>query len=134
MRQGQGCKILLVEDDKTLADMYELRLKAEDFEVVKTANGKQALAEIPHFQPDLILLDILMPEMDGIQVLTFLRSQKETADIPVLILTALSQSKDRAIGMEAGADDYIVKSEVMPHEVVERVKEAIEVKDIAKHD
>ncbi len=134
MRNSRTHKILLVEDDNTLADMYELRLKAEDFEVARAANGKQALEAIAHFHPDLILLDILMPEMDGIQVLTYLRGQKETADIPILLLTALSQAKDRAIGMEAGADDYLVKSEVMPHEVVDKVKEAIKVKHIAKPD
>lgn len=127
-------RILLVEDDAVLAEMYELRLKSEDFEVLRAENGKKALKELPEFKPDLILLDIMMPEMNGIELLRYLRAEKETMDIPVFLLTALSQSKDRAAGMEAGANDYIVKSESMPHEVVERVKDALKIKHAVKGD
>lgn len=124
-------KILLVEDDHTLAEMYTIRLKAEDFEVLHVENGKIALEEMPHFKPDLILLDIMMPEMNGIDVLKYLRTQKETKSIPVFLLTALSQARDRTVGIEAGADGFIVKSEVMPREVVERVKVALDAARIA---
>ena len=124
-------KIMLVEDDRTLAEMYTIRLKAEDFEVLHVENGKIALEEMSHFKPDLILLDIMMPEMNGIDVLKYLRAQKETKFIPVFLLTALSQARDRAVGMESGADGFIVKSEVMPKEVCERVKVALDAASIA---
>lgn len=124
-------KVMLVEDDNILAEMYTIRLKAEDFEVMRVENGKRALEEIPHFKPDLILLDIMMPEMNGIDVLRYLRSQKETKRIPVFLLTALSQPRDRTIGMEAGADGFIVKSELMPKEVVQKVKNALDAESIA---
>lgn len=124
-------KVMLVEDDTVLAEMYEIRLKAEDFEVLHVENGKRALEEISHFKPDLVLLDIMMPVMNGIEVLKYLRHQKETSKLPIFLLTALSQARDRAVGMEAGADGFIVKSESMPKEVVERVKVAIDAASIA---
>lgn len=127
----KGKKVMLVEDDNVLAQMYEIRLETEEFEVMRVENGKRALEEMPHFKPDLILLDIMMPVMNGIEVLKYLRAQKETKHIPIFLLTALSQSRDRAIGMEAGADGFIVKSETMPKDVVERVKVALDAVDVA---
>jgi DNA-binding response OmpR family regulator len=124
---------MLVEDDKTLAEMYRIRLQADDFEVMQVENGKRALEEIPHLKPDLILLDIMMPVMNGMEVLKYLKSHKETEKIPVFLLTALSQARDRTMGIEAGADGFIVKSESMPHEVVDKVKEALKINSIVKH-
>lgn len=123
----QHHRVLLVEDDSVLGEMYEIRLKAQDYEVLRAINGKQALEEIASFKPDIILLDIMMPEMNGIEVLQYLRAQKETKEIPVFMLTALSQSKDRMASLEAGADDYIVKSETVPREVVAKVDEVLKI-------
>lgn len=120
-------KVLLVEDDPVLGEMYEIRLKAQDYEVLRAVNGKKALEEMPHFKPDIVLLDIMMPEMNGLEVLKYLRSQKETKEIPIMMLTALSQSKDRMASLEAGADDYIVKSETVPRDVVEKVDVALKI-------
>lgn len=126
-------KIMLVEDDEVLAEMYQIRFKSEDFEVFRAENGKRALEEIGHFKPDLILLDIMMPEMNGIDVLKYLRAQKETKNLPIFLLTALSQARDRAAGMEAGADGFIVKSELMPKEVVQKVRMALDADSIARN-
>jgi DNA-binding response OmpR family regulator len=109
MRRTKSQRIMLVEDDPVLSEMYEIRLKADDFEVMRVENGKRALEELPHFKPDLILLDIMMPVMNGIEVLKYLKSEKETEKIPVFLLTALSQSKDKTMGMNAGADGIYYK-------------------------
>ncbi|MDO8513724.1 MAG: response regulator [bacterium] len=131
MRPQAHKRVMLVEDDETLAEMYAIRLKAEDFDVMRAENGKVALEDIPRFKPDLILLDIMMPEMNGIEVLKYLRHQKETRTIPIFILTALSQGRDRTVGLEAGADDFIIKSETMPKEVVQKVKVALDAASVA---
>ncbi len=132
MRPLSHRRILLVEDDPVLSEMYKIRLQSEGYDVHHVENGKKALEEIPQFKPELILLDIMMPEMNGIDVLKYLRAQRETKEIPIFLLTALSQTRDRAVGMEAGADDYIVKSELMPKEVVDKVNEALALGGIAK--
>lgn len=115
-------KILLVEDDKVLGDMYSERIKAEGYELKHAENGRDAIDIIHDFRPDLILLDIMMPEMNGMEVLHYLKSEPKTEEIPVFILTALGQSKDREAGLDAGAADYIVKSELMPKEVIGKIK------------
>jgi DNA-binding response OmpR family regulator len=115
-------KILLVEDDTVLGDMYSERIKAEGYELKHAVNGRDAIDIIHDYKPDLILLDIMMPEMNGMEVLHYLKSEPKTEKIPVFILTALGQSKDREAGLNAGAADYIVKSELMPKEIMEKIK------------
>ncbi|MFA6422902.1 MAG: response regulator [Patescibacteria group bacterium] len=121
-------KIMLVEDDKILQEMYNARLEAESFEVKVAENGREAINQLKDWHPDLILLDIMMPEMNGMEVLHYLKSEPKTEKIPVFILTALGQSKDREAGLKAGADDYIVKSDLMPKEVVEKINQVLKVK------
>lgn len=115
-------KILLVEDDDALANVYTMRLQAEGFDVRRVANGEDALAAAREYQPSLILLDAMMPKISGFDVLDILRNTPETADIKIIMLTALSQDSDKARAQGLGVDDYLVKSQVVISDVVDRIK------------
>lgn len=115
-------KILLVEDDIALAAVYRSRLELEDFEIYEVNNGEQALQAAKEFKPDLVLLDAMMPKISGFDVLDILRNTPETANMRVVMLTALSQAKDKERAEALGVDDYLVKSQVVIGDVVDRVK------------
>jgi len=118
----QKKKILLVEDDQALAAVYKSRLELEGFDVNHVGNGEDALSTTVEYKPDLILLDAMMPKINGFDVLDILRNTPETTNIRVIMLTALSQAKDKERAKELGADDYLVKSQVVISDVVERIK------------
>lgn len=118
----QKKKILLVEDDTTLAEVYRSRLDLEGFEVKHVANGEIALATALEFKPDLIVLDVMMPKINGFDVLDIIRNTPEIMNVRVIMLTALSQAKDKARANELGADDYLVKSQVVISDVVDRIR------------
>lgn len=115
-------KILLVEDDDALASVYRSRLELEGFEVREVNDGEEALSAAVEFKPDLVLLDAMMPKISGFDVLDIMRNTPETKDIRVIMLTALSQPKDKERAESLGVDDYLVKSQVVIGDVVERVK------------
>ena len=115
-------KILLVEDDIALAAVYRSRLELEGFEIHEVNNGADALSAAVSFKPDLILLDAMMPKISGFDVLDILRNTPETTNIRVIMLTALSQPKDKERAEQLGVDDYLVKSQVVIGDVVARVK------------
>lgn len=115
-------KILLVEDDTALAAVYKSRLELEGFDIKEVNNGEEALTAAISYRPDLILLDAMMPKISGFDVLDILRNTPETTNIRVVMLTALSQPKDKERAESLGADDYLVKSQVVIGDVVERVK------------
>ena len=115
-------QILLVEDDDALANVYIMRLKAEGLNVTRVSNGEDALAAAKSHKPDLVLLDAMMPKISGFDVLDILRNTPETANIRVIMLTALSQPKDKERAESLGVDDYLVKSQVVIGDVVDRVK------------
>jgi len=115
-------KILLVEDDEALAEVYRSRLELEGFETMEVNNGEKALSAAVDFKPDLVLLDIMMPKISGFDVLDILRNTPETANMHIIMLTALSQPKDRERAEELGVDDYLVKSQVVIGDVVERIR------------
>jgi DNA-binding response OmpR family regulator len=119
-------KILLVEDDTALASVYRSRLELEGFEVNEVNNGEQALTAAMSFKPDLILLDAMMPKISGFDVLDILRNTPETTNIRVIMLTALSQPKDKERAEQLGVDDYLVKSQVVISDVVLRIKHHLE--------
>jgi DNA-binding response OmpR family regulator len=125
-------KILLVEDDTALSGVYKSRLEMEGFNVREVDNGEKALSVAIEFKPDLILLDAMMPKISGFDVLDILRNTKETANIRIIMLTALSQPKDKERAEELGVDDYLVKSQVVIGDVVERVKYHLGVRPIKK--
>lgn len=115
-------KILLVEDDTALSSVYRSRLELEGFEVNEVNNGEDALSAAVSFKPDLVLLDAMMPKISGFDVLDILRNTPETTNIRVIMLTALSQPKDKERAEHLGVDDYLVKSQVVIGDVIERVK------------
>lgn len=116
-------RILLVEDDDALASVYLLRMQAEGFEVRRVSNGEDALAAALDYRPDLVLLDVMMPKVSGFEVLDILRNTPDTANLKIVILTALSQDSDKKRAEELGADDYLVKSQVVIADVINRVKQ-----------
>lgn len=117
--------VLLVEDERNLLKMYDRKFTLEGFRVLKAENGKQALEIVKTEKPAVILLDIIMPELDGFQVLERLESNPETKDIPVILLTNLNQETDIARGMNLGAKDFLVKANFEPDEIVEKVKRMV---------
>ena len=115
-------RILLVEDDDALANVYVTRLQAEGFDIRRVANGEEALAAALSYHPELILLDVMMPKVSGFDVLDILRNTPETANLKIIMLTALSQDSDKARAESLGVDDYLVKSQVVIADVIDRIK------------
>lgn len=115
-------RVLFVEDDDALAGVYLVRLQAEGFDVKRVANGEDALAIAVSFHPDLVLLDVMMPKVSGFDVLDILRNTPETANLKIIMLTALSQEADKQRAEALGVDDYLVKSQVVITDVIARIK------------
>lgn len=120
-------KILLVEDDDGLASVYQTRLEAEGFTVRRVPNGEDALASALEFKPDLILLDAMMPKVSGFDVLDILRNTPETTNVRIIMLTALSQDTDKQRAESLGVDEYLVKSQVVIADVVDRIKHHLDI-------
>lgn len=118
-------KILLIEDEEMLANMYEVKFKNEGFELEKALDGAEGLEKAKSIKPDFILLDIIMPKMDGFSVLKALKEDQVTKDIPVMLLTNLGQDEDIEKGKELGSVGYLVKANITPSEVVAEVKKKI---------
>ena len=119
-------KILLVEDDQTLSETYTERFTAEGFDLKSAKNGEEAMSLALSFKPDLILLDIMMPLVSGFDVIDILRNTPETANIKIVVLSALGQQEDIDKAKSLGADDYLVKSQVVLADIVDRVRQHLE--------
>ena len=104
-----GKKILIVDDEIDLVETIKFRLEAAGYDVVTAYDGQEALKKVRNEKPDLILLDVMMPSVDGYQVCRMLKFDDKYRDIPIIMLTARGQDKDRATGEEVGADAYIAK-------------------------
>jgi len=118
-------KIAIIEDDLTINQMYRMKFEAEGFEVQVAENGKDGVALVKTFQPDIILLDLQMPEMNGDEALTEIRSHDWGKHVPVIILTNLGEEESPKHLRALGIHSYIVKASLTPKEVVVRVKEAL---------
>jgi len=123
---AQTIKVLMVDDDKMLLDMYSERLELAGFKVDTSSNGEECLAKIHQVKPDIVLLDIMMPKVNGYETLAAIKSDPETKDIPVIILSALVRDINKGRAIEAGADDYIIKSEVMPADVIGKIQSVLQ--------
>ena len=119
---GAQKRILVVEDDDALASVYTTRLEAEGFNIRRVSNGEEALSAALAYRPDLVLLDIMMPKVSGFDVLDILRNTPDTAGVKIIMLTALSQEGDKQRAQNLGVDDYLVKSQVVISDVVDRIK------------
>jgi len=114
-------KILIVEDDADIVEMIDYNLKKEGYRTVSVLNGEDAIPLAKRERPDLVILDLLLPGIDGLEVCRTLKEKEMTAQIPIIILTAKSQETDKIVGLELGADDYITKP-FSPRELIARMK------------
>lgn len=117
-------KVLVVDDEPDAVELISFNLKGAGFDVVSAADGAQALKTARLHHPDLILLDVMLPEVDGLEVCKLLRRDPATSGIPIIMLTARAAEVDRIVGLELGADDYVTKP-FSPRELVLRVKKVI---------
>ncbi len=117
-------KIVLAEDEPQIARLVEFKLKKEGYQVICKGNGEEALAAIKTEEPDLILLDVMMPVMNGYEVLRRVKEDENLKNIPVVMLTARAQERDVVKGIDTGADDYITKP-FHPAELLARVKKIL---------
>jgi len=115
-------KILIVEDDKFLSELITQKIGAEGYDVVLAMDGEKALDVAKTEQPNLILLDLILPTIDGFAVLQQLKTMPETQNIPVIILSNLGQKEDVERGMQLGAADFMIKANFTPGEIVSKIK------------
>ncbi|NIR66290.1 MAG: response regulator, partial [Aliifodinibius sp.] len=118
MKDNKRYTILVVDDEKRMVRFIRLNLETDGFQVITAYNGMQALDQVRTQLPDLVLLDVMMPDLDGFEVL---RRIREASSVPVIMLTAKGEEDDRVLGLEIGADDYITKP-FSPRELVSRVR------------
>jgi len=114
-------RILIVEDDNDIAEMVEYNLTEEGYETICAADGAAGVRMAGKHHPDLVILDIMLPVMDGFEVCRKLKSGDSTADIPIIILSAKSRETDKVLGLELGADDYVTKP-FSPRELIARMR------------
>jgi DNA-binding response OmpR family regulator len=121
---SSGAKVLLVEDDSFLRDICFKKLKKEGFNVVAAIDGEEAVKKVGEFRPAIVLLDIILPAMDGFEVLKEIRSHKDmlVKNVPVIMLTNLGQEEDNKKALDLGASDYLVKAHFTTEEIVEKIK------------
>lgn len=118
-------KVLVAEDDQFLLKVYLNKFKMEDYDVISALDGVEAMKKLKSEKPDILLLDLVMPEKDGFEVLCEMKMDPELKKIPVVILSNLGQESDIKKGKELGADDYMVKANFSINEVVDKVKEVL---------
>lgn len=118
-------RIAIIEDDPVISQMYRMKFEAEGFEVQIAANGKLGVALVEKMSPDVILLDLRMPEMSGAEALALIRKQSWGQDIPVLVLTNLGEEEAPASLDGLHVDSYIVKADLTPSQVVKKIKESL---------
>jgi CheY-like chemotaxis protein len=119
-------KVLVVDDDMTLHEMYAERLRAEGYTILNAYDGEEALEKVYKERPDIILLDIMMPKINGIDVMKKLREDETgAANIPIILLTALVQEIKKIKGMMKEYDGYLIKSEIVPAEVIQAIEKSL---------
>lgn len=114
-------KILIVEDDRFLRELMSRKLASEGFEVIEAEDGEEGMKKMRETKPDLILLDLILPEMDGFEVLARKAEDEEIKKIPVVVLSNLGQREDIEKALSLGAIDYIVKANMAPKEIIEKI-------------
>jgi two-component system, OmpR family, alkaline phosphatase synthesis response regulator PhoP len=118
-------RILVVDDEIYIVHILEFSLTMEGYEVVTASDGEEALRRIAEDRPDLVVLDIMMPKLDGYEVCRRIRGEDETKLLPVILLSAKGRPVDREVGLEVGADDYIVKP-FSPRRLLEKIRELLD--------
>lgn len=121
MNDNPKKKILLIEDDSFISQMYSMKFRRTEFDFLVAKDGAEGLEMIKNQKPDLILLDIILPEIEGFEILRMIKENPELNAIPVVLLTNLGQQDNIQKGMAMGAKDYIIKAHYTPQEVVDKV-------------
>ncbi len=117
--------ILIIEDDKFLRELIAQKLRKEGYEVSEAVNGEEGIKKVQEEKPDLVLLDLILPGIDGFEVLSKFRDDPGLAQIPVIILSNLGQKEDIERGIKLGAVDYLIKAHFTPKEIVDKIKNAL---------
>ena len=121
-------KILVVEDDSMISSMYKTKFEADGFEVLIADNGVMGLELAKKAKPDIIMLDVILPQLDGFSVLEQIKKDKATKNIPVIMLTNLGTNEDKKKGEIMGASGYLVKASLTPGQISEKIKQALNIK------
>jgi len=119
-------KILIIEDDKFLRELISRKLTEEGFNIAEAIDGEDGIKKIKEEKPDLILLDLILPGIDGFEVLSRVKEDSSLASIPVIILSNLGQKEEVEKGLKLGAIDYLIKAHFTPGEIVEKIKSILE--------
>jgi len=115
-------KILIIEDDRFLRELISKKLTKEGFEVSEAIDGEEGIKKIKSEKPDLILLDLILPGIDGFEVLSKMKDDPTVSSIPVIILSNLGQKEDVEKGLKLGAVDYLIKAHFTPGEIIEKIR------------
>ncbi len=118
-------KILIIEDDKFLRELIVQKLVKEGYGVSKAVDGEEGLKKLKTEQPDLVLLDLILPGIDGFEVLTRRKEEPALLSIPIIILSNLGQKEDVERGLKLGAVDYLIKAHFTPREIIEKIKNTL---------
>ncbi|MEA1936921.1 MAG: response regulator [Patescibacteria group bacterium] len=125
MQKKEKIKVLIIEDDSYIMEMYKIKFAYSGFEVISASDGEKGLKILEKERPDIILLDVIMPKKDGFSVLKEIKSKPAIKEIPVVLLTNLGQRENIEKGFELGAVSYIIKAHFTPSEIVEKIKDAL---------
>ena len=115
-------KVLIVEDDKFLRELISRKLKEEGFDIVEAIDGEEGIKKLKEENPDLVLLDLILPGIDGFEVLSKAKEDSKTSSIPIIILSNLGQREEVEKGLKLGAIDYLIKAHFTPGEIIEKIK------------
>ncbi len=118
-------KILIVEDDKFLRELIAKKLLSENYQTIEAKNGEEGIKKITGEKPDLVLLDLILPGIDGFEVLKQAKENPQTAEIPVIVLSNLGQRDDVEKGLGLGAVDFLIKAHFTPREIIEKIKNVL---------
>jgi DNA-binding response OmpR family regulator len=118
-------KILIIEDDKFLRELISRKLSGEGFGVAEAVDGEEGVKKIKEENPDLVLLDLILPGIDGFEVLSKAKEDPKTSSIPIIILSNLGQKEEIEKGLKLGAVDYLIKAHFTPGEIIEKIKNVL---------
>ena len=120
-------KIVIVEDDESIAKVYSLKLEAEGMEVIIASDGEEALSKIISSKPDIVLLDLMIPKKDGFWVLEKVRQNMESMTTPIIVISNLWEQADKERALVLGANDFLVKVDTTINEVIEKIKKYLKI-------
>jgi len=118
-------KILLVEDDRFLRELIAKKIKSANYEVIEAIDGESAAIKVKELKPDLVLLDLILPGIDGFGILAKMKEDLATSQIPVIILSNLSQQEEVDKALKLGAADFLIKAHFVPGEIIEKIKKIL---------